>query len=307
MDDEARGRWLKARQGGIGGSDAPAVMGVSPWRSPYALWAQKTGIEPDALDNEVLRWGRILEGPIADDYSRLTGRALKNLGEHEIQRHAKLPHMICTLDRVIEPIDDRGPGSLSIKYVGPMKAGDWREDAPVDYQVQLQHELAVMGFKWGSFAVLVWGRGVQWLDMERNDAFVEVLEQEESEFWGKVESGNPPPIDGAESTGEAIKRLYPKDDGRLVELPPECRTWWSHAEECKAEIKRFRYLQEENENRIKAALGTASEGFTGEKRWTYRAQSRKGYAVEATEYRVLRESKTKINPRGTLTRPRGEP
>lgn len=35
--------WLAWRRKGLGGSDAGVVMGVSPWRTRYELWLEKTG------------------------------------------------------------------------------------------------------------------------------------------------------------------------------------------------------------------------------------------------------------------------
>lgn len=34
--------WLKERQKGIGGSDVAAILGMSPWRTPYQVWEEKT-------------------------------------------------------------------------------------------------------------------------------------------------------------------------------------------------------------------------------------------------------------------------
>jgi len=38
-----RQEWLQERRKGIGGSDAAAVLGLSKWKTPYALWLKKTG------------------------------------------------------------------------------------------------------------------------------------------------------------------------------------------------------------------------------------------------------------------------
>ena len=38
-----RAAWLKLRNEGIGGSDAGTIVGDNTWKSPYALWLEKTG------------------------------------------------------------------------------------------------------------------------------------------------------------------------------------------------------------------------------------------------------------------------
>ena len=44
-----REEWLQARRRGIGGSDAAAVLGLSPWKSNVRLWEEKTGLLGEAL------------------------------------------------------------------------------------------------------------------------------------------------------------------------------------------------------------------------------------------------------------------
>ena len=46
----SREEWLALRRGYIGGSDAAAVVGLSPYVTPYQVWAEKTGkVEPFAV------------------------------------------------------------------------------------------------------------------------------------------------------------------------------------------------------------------------------------------------------------------
>lgn len=292
--------WLERRKAGIGGSDAAAVMGVSPWKSRYALWAEKTGLAEMATEEtEAMRWGKILEEPIAQEYARLTGRRLQDLGAYAIQQHPKLPFMLCTHDRIIDAIDDRGPGVLSIKTAAAWKFPEWENaEAPLPYQVQIMDEMAVSKLRWGSFAFLAWGKPVLWFDVERNDTFIQALEDECSDFWRQVETGEAPPVDGSESTSQAIKLLYPRDAGQSIQLPDEAETWWEDAQRAKEEIKRLESIKREAENKFRAAIGDASEAFvgpgpSGSRRWSYRLQSRASYTAEASEYRVLREMKGK--------------
>ena len=44
---KSKEEWLALRRElGIGGSDAGAVIGLNPYKSAYALWAEKTGRVP---------------------------------------------------------------------------------------------------------------------------------------------------------------------------------------------------------------------------------------------------------------------
>jgi len=44
--------WINERRLGIGGSEVAILLGVSPWRTPYSLWLEKTGRQtPDDISN----------------------------------------------------------------------------------------------------------------------------------------------------------------------------------------------------------------------------------------------------------------
>ena len=63
---ETHEEWLQDRMKGIGGSDAGVILGVNPWKPPYAIWAEKTGLADLSIkDNEPMRQGRDLEDYVA--------------------------------------------------------------------------------------------------------------------------------------------------------------------------------------------------------------------------------------------------
>ena len=53
--------WKQWRKLGIGASDAPVIMGESPWSSRYELWEQKTGRGEERAANFYMRRGTRLE------------------------------------------------------------------------------------------------------------------------------------------------------------------------------------------------------------------------------------------------------
>jgi putative phage-type endonuclease len=74
-DDRERDEWLEQRRHGIGGSDAAAALGLSPWKTPLSLYLEKTGDARPFRDNESMLWGRVLEPAIRAEYTRRTGIA----------------------------------------------------------------------------------------------------------------------------------------------------------------------------------------------------------------------------------------
>src|SRR5512141_3142914 len=74
---ESRDKWLEARNLGIGASESAALFGLSPWMSPFSLWADKSGMAPrEDSGAEFLKWGLLLEKPIAEEYANQSKRVV---------------------------------------------------------------------------------------------------------------------------------------------------------------------------------------------------------------------------------------
>jgi len=54
-------QWLEWRRKGLGASDAPIVMGVSPWKTPFQLWEEKLGIKGNDGGNWATQRGHEFE------------------------------------------------------------------------------------------------------------------------------------------------------------------------------------------------------------------------------------------------------
>ena len=69
-------QWQDARKGSIGGSDAAAIVGLNPYKSAYALWAEKSGkVEPEDISmKEAVRLGHELEPYVAKRFTEITGK-----------------------------------------------------------------------------------------------------------------------------------------------------------------------------------------------------------------------------------------
>jgi len=285
ISQSERLEWLARRRQGVGASEVGAVMGLSPWKSPYSLWAEKTGIvAPDPDETEPQHWGNVLEPVIAHEYQEVTGRALIDHGRFAVRESARCPVLRCTLDREILPIDDRGPGALEIKAVSAFKDDEWTDGPPLLYQIQIQAQLAVTGWRWGSAAVLIGGQSFRWCDVERNDAFIAVMERKCVEFWRYVETNTPPPVDGSSATAEILKMIYPKDTGETVALPGEALSWGDTIAACNERIKAAEAEKREAQNKLIAAIGSATFGvLPGGGKWSYKTAARQ-------KYRTLRRS-----------------
>lgn len=296
--EATREAWLEERRTGIGGSDAATVMEANPYKSLYALWAEKAGLAPgDDVESEAAEWGKRLEAPIAAKYAEVTGRKTHLYGTAvpTIARHDRLPFMLGSIDADVADVEGhglQGLGILEIKTTGAHHADEWAEAAPLYYQVQLQHYLAVTGRSWGSFAVLIGGQKFRWYDVERNDKFIATLEERCAWFWGLVESKTAPPVDGSQSTTDALKAIYPGDSGETIDLGGEAIGWVADLEEAKSAIAHLEGHKRGLENKIRAAMGSAAVGIVpGAGKFSLKLQKRAAHMVEASEFRPLRFTK----------------
>lgn len=288
-----RASWLEARRQGIGASDAAAILGLSPWTSAFGLYCEKLGLrQRNPAETEAMAWGQALEPFVAARYTEQTSRSLHDLGRFAIRYANDPPWMHATLDREIRG-DERGPGVLEIKTATAFKADEWADEAaPIPYLVQLQHQLAVTGFAWGALAVLIGGQRLKMLDVERNDRFIARLLEVEADFWDRLQRQDPPAVDASEATADVLSEVFPRDDGRVIALPDDAIEWDRLRLEAEEAIEKAKRQKTEAENKLKAALGTATKGIVASGiAYSWKTQTRKSYHVAAASFRVLRRVK----------------
>jgi putative phage-type endonuclease len=206
----ARADWLALRRQGLGSSDAPAVVGVSPYRTPLRLWAEKVGLlEPE--ETEAMRWGRLLEPVVADEYARAA--EIELWAPMALYQHHEHAWMLATPDRLATQARPEVVVEIKVR-------GAWvDQDLPPHYVIQVQHQMAVLGLERATVVVLVAGQRLVWAHVERDDAMIRDLIEREREFWRRVELNDPPPSVAEDRTQGVLSKLYPKDSGRKVYLP----------------------------------------------------------------------------------------
>ncbi|MFC5430773.1 YqaJ viral recombinase family protein [Paraburkholderia denitrificans] len=213
----SREDWLTVRRSGIGGSDAAAAVGLSPYKSMLELWLEKTGRDanlprPDPNDTtEPVYWGTLLEPIVAASYTKQTGNRVRRV--NAVLRHPTIPFMLANLDR--EVVGVPGLQILECKTAGEFGSRLWRDGVPEYVQLQVQHQLAVAGKQAADIAVLVCGQKLEVHRIERDDALIARLIELEAVFWRYVETDTPPPADGSDSADRALRCLYPGTGGTV--------------------------------------------------------------------------------------------
>ena len=144
--------WLRLRKGGIGGSDAGAVCGLNPYRSPMAVYWEKTTDMLDLSDNEAMRQGRDLENYVAQRFTEETGKKVRR--SNKMYWSETHPIMYADVDRLLVGED----AGLECKTVSAYNAGKWENGAiPMHYLMQCIHYMAVTGKRTWYIAAVILG------------------------------------------------------------------------------------------------------------------------------------------------------
>ncbi len=260
--------WLEFRKKGIGGSDVAAVCGLSKWKSPMAVWLEKTGqIEPEPA-GEAAYWGTVMEPIIRNEFRSRTGFKVKEL--KAILQHKRFPFMLANLDGiVIDP--ERGEGIFEAKTAGSNMVSEWETSIPDQYALQVQHYLAVSGLNFVYVVALIGGNHFIWRLIERDEAVIDLIIQIESRFWRLVETKIPPEIDGSKASVELLNRLYPNGTKSSIDLPVEALDYINQYEEAQKEEKRIVEIKDLAANKLKALLKDHDIGLVGDRQVSWRS------------------------------------
>lgn len=202
----SREEWLTERKNGIGGSDAGAVCGLNPYRSPLAVYQDKTGTETDDADSESMRQGRDLEDYVARRFTEQTGKKAKRA--NVIYKSREHPFMYANVDRLI--IGENA--GLECKTASAYSADKWKDGhIPESYQIQCHHYMAVTGADAWYIAVVILGKDFLWHRIGRDESLIRNLISIESDFWNShVVPKIMPEPDGSESSERLIRQLAGK-------------------------------------------------------------------------------------------------
>lgn len=211
----------------IGGSDAAAVLGVSPWATPVELWKEKTGRaaprKPDPVRERMLARGKKLEPVVLDmvlDKLRERGHQVGLLAKNKRYTDPEHAFLQCEVD--FELMLDGEHINGDCKTVHGFQRRKWgdedTEDVPIEYAAQFMHGLMVTGRDRCLVAALIGLDDVQIFWVNRDQVTVDAMREKEVEFWRHCVLGDraPDPLRFSD-----IKELYPLDNGRTVEATPE--------------------------------------------------------------------------------------
>lgn len=287
----SREEWLEERRKSLGGSDMGAVLGLNKYRSPYTVWAEKTGRIGEEPENEAMRIGRDLEPYVASRFEEVSRKGVRRM--NYLLRREDCPHLHANIDRQIlgesSGLECKTASALNLKRY---KGGDF----PESYYAQCVTYLAVTGWARWYLAALVLGKGFYcyqittvpddyvpgWCESSVYISPDEIaaLKRCAADFWHDyVEADSPPPMDGDASTTEALETIY-EGGGGEVELFGRERL-----------VEQYQYLMSRKKAIEKGAdaikqqlmndLGDNERGYCGRFTVDWKGQSRQTFDARA--------------------------
>lgn len=178
--------WLDFRKDKIGASDAPIIMGDSPWKTPYQLWQQKLDLVSQGEQTIAMRRGHELEPIARKAYIDYTGIEI----EPYIALHPEKAWMMASLDGYNQ---ERGV-CVEIKCPGKEDhAIASQGNVPKKYYAQLQHQLAVLGLNNAHYFSYREGE-FHLVEVELDEKYVLKMVEEEFKFFTQLQTFSPPSL-----------------------------------------------------------------------------------------------------------------
>lgn len=272
----------------LGSSDAPAIIGVNPWKNAADVFWEKIRTPSESQhppEDDAIIVGNFCEDAVLNWFEKETGyitrRNQTRLHQNQI--------MAANLDAVVEERKE----IVEVKTSGiitPFNRDEWGEvgtdELPERVIIQTQHQMAVAGpeYRLAWVPVLLGGIGFRLYKVDRNDELIAALEQVEIRFWNEYVLTKTPPPDQI-PTLSTLKKVQ-RQAFKTAHINGDLVIAWTLA---KADYARAAKAKEQAERAILNALGDAEEGISPAGHVTYLEQTRKEYVVKAGTFRVLRK------------------
>lgn len=245
-----------ARERGIGSSDVPAILGISPWVTPMDLWLMRTGRAEPQPQNAAMAMGSALEPVILKlAADRLEARVVSPSSTFV----GALPHHRANIDGMVGQAK-RGAPIVEAKTSG--RADDWGDDGtsdvPEHVRAQVLYQMACSSSDRAWVAVLLGDRGLRF-QLHRvewdADYAAHIIDRVDA-FWGRVMTDTPPE---ACASLEVAKRLR-KDDAPTVGIDPGL---FVADESARKALAAAQEVADAARSRLMVALGSSLRGAGG--------------------------------------------
>jgi len=238
----------------IGASESAAILGLSPYKTPYDVWLLKTGkVESPASVGEAGDIGNMIEDGLLDyGASELGVRILKNQFRVHTNGILSATHDALVVD-VMEGMEAKTSGIMS--FATKDEWGDNGTDqVPSHIIIQCQHQALVSNLDLVHVPALIGGRGRLMFRIERSESICEIILEKVTAFWeDNVQKDIPP--EGTPSLN--IIRLRKREPGLTLPISADIVLKWRDLE---AKRKEAVKAEDEAKAACLSAMGDAEIG-----------------------------------------------
>jgi len=245
--------WLKVREEGIGASEVAAVVGLSPWDSPFSLWLKKTKQVPPIDETTLMHLGHLLEPVVATLWEEETGgKVVKSSAADIIYQDAEKPWRRVTPDRIAYRISAWSGKKEKILLEIKTSVVPFDEDElPDNYVAQCQYQMLVTGIHECELAWLASGRTFGHARIAYDKEFAEWLGEEVDKFWNNCVIGMQEP----ELTTVADFTYKGSTPDTSIEADPEALFDIAELRETNESLSSLEAKQEALKDKLKLFMG----------------------------------------------------
>lgn len=285
MNANERREWLKKRRNHIGGSDVPAILGLSSFKNIHDIYLSK--IDESEPEDEVLSdpqfFGHEMEAPIINRFLR-DHKEVAVYSRQDFAVSKKNPIFSYTPDCIFQEFEN------GKQILGECKNFHWmmasslsKDEIPDTIMAQVQHGMNVLNLDQCWLMVLTGGQNYFEFLIDRDQELIDLMEPELLKFWECVQSRTIPAVDGSESCSKVIQKLNYGKKELSINLPAGVEDLIKKIQKNKIEIALLEEEKELNQNQIKILMGQATKAMTpsGYKIGWNQVEAKKVFDVDA--------------------------
>jgi hypothetical protein len=266
-----------------------AILGFSRFSNKYDVWLEKTQrVQPKERTQGYITAGNLLERPVIEWCSDYLRKAIIT-DEDKLERKVDGTPIVTHMDGIVVEGD---PCEVKTEGVDHPIIEPWGEagtdEIPEYTLIQGHCHMMALDREICHVPTFLGGRGFGYFFARRDERIVKLIREQAIRFWEENVLGDKAPENIVPSL--AMIRQIRRVEGEPVPLAEEMVQQWLDAKERAAAAKQQQdFFQAE----ILAALDGHDMGTCELGEITNKEQSRKGYVVEPTSFRVMRLKKAK--------------